>query len=165
MNSATLGDRMRRLTSWGRDDPPAQGTYDLPMQLIADEPQLRSVNAALGGAAAIAASSAATSFVSGFGCPSYDLAGYHCAFCGATRAVTALVHGDHGLALRNNLLVMLVLGLVAIRGLLLLLPRRGLVMAADAWIERVDLRVWAAALLAWTVARNLSWFWFLAPIS
>ena len=60
---------------------------------------------------------------------------------------------------------MLVLSFVLARGLLLVLRPNGVVMTTDLLIERVDLRIWIGALLIWTVVRNLSWFWFLAPVS
>lgn len=134
------------------------------VQVLAEQPQLRSVNAALGSFAVLGATSAAASLITGIGCPWWSLAGYHCAFSGATRSVVALLQGDHWLALRNNGLVVLALSFVLVRGLLLILRPNGIVMTTDLWIERVDLRIWIGALLIWTVLRNLSWFWFLAPV-
>lgn len=133
------------------------------MRITADEPQLRSVNSALLAGAAVAAGSAATSYLTGFGCPLFEVTGRWCAFCGAARAVRALATGHLDTALRNNGLIILVSGLVVIRAVLLVTGQQGTVSGVDNWIERVDIRVWTFAILLWTVARNLPWLWFLGP--
>ena len=133
------------------------------MPLIAAEPQIRSVNAALLGGAVVAAGSAATNYLTGFRCPVYEFAGCWCAFCGATRAVGQLLRGDPEVALRNNGLIVLTLGAVIVRSALQLLGGRRLVASADGLLERVDIRAWAALVLVWTLLRNLPWLEFLAP--
>ena len=45
-------------------------------------------------------------------CMFHQITGWHCPDCGGTRVVTALVHGDLGLAVRSNAL--LVIGLLVI---------------------------------------------------
>jgi hypothetical protein len=149
----------------GRESGHDEIAYDEEVHLIAAEPQLRSVNSALAGGSIVAAGSAATSYLTGFGCPSLTLAGCWCAFCGATRSVVALVRGQPDAAIRNNALVVLVLGFIVLRSLLSRTEAKGLAASADAWIVRVDLRAWAALLFGWTVLRNLSWLWFLAPVA
>lgn len=135
------------------------------MPLIAAEPQLRSVNVALAGGTAVAVASAATSYVTGFGCPLYDVSGHLCAFCGATRAVVALVNGNPVHALHSNGLVVMILAFAAVRFLLQAVGGRTIVDSGDALIVRIDVRVWAVGLLAWTVTRNLPWLGFLRPVA
>jgi hypothetical protein len=77
----------------------------------------------------------------------------------------ALVQGHPETALRDNAFVMLILVFTVARGVLLVTGRRGIVGSIDAGIERVDLRVWMGLLLAWTIFRNMPWFWFLGPAS
>lgn len=96
-------------------------------------------------------------------CAVYHLTGLHCPGCGASRAVHALLDGDLLLALRNNVLVVTALPLVAalyarwtvrrVQGRPLRMPPTLLVLAG----------VLVAVLFA--VLRNLPAFWFLAPTS
>lgn len=150
------------MAHWARDA--GYGATILGVRLITDEPQLRSVDAALAAGVVIAAGSAAVDHVTGFRCPLYALTGCWCAFCGATRAVVALVERHPETALRDNGLVMLILLFVVVRFVFRFAGARTLVASADAWIERVDMRVWMAVLLVWTVVRNLPWFSFLGPV-
>lgn len=97
-------------------------------------------------------------------CVVYHLTGLHCPGCGATRAIHALLDGDLMLALRNNAAVVLALPLAAL-GLLVWAVRR-VQGRAIAWRPPLPLLVAGLVLLAlYTVARNLPWFWFLAPTS
>lgn len=98
-------------------------------------------------------------------CALHALTGLECPGCGATRAVHALLDGHLLLALRNNALVVLALPLLAalavrrtlrrLRGELapLRAPSRGVVIAAVVLVA------------AYTIARNLPGFAFLAPTS
>ena len=133
------------------------------MRLTAAEPQLRSVDAALAGGGLVAAGSAALNWGTGLRCPLYTLTGHWCAFCGATRAVVALVKRHPEAALRDNSLVVLILILVGVRYALRLAGARSFVASVDGLLERVDLRVWAALLLVWTAVRNVPYLWWLGP--
>lgn len=135
----------------------------LTVPLTTAEPQLRSVDAALAAGGAMAAGSAAVSFVTGFPCPVHYLTGRWCAFCGSTRAVLALIDGHPETALRDNGLLMLILAFVVGRTVLRVTGGRAIVARVDTWITHVDMRVWTALLVVWTVVRNLPWFWYLGP--
>lgn len=63
--------------------------------------------------------------------------------------------------MRDNGLVMLMLALVVVRAIVCFAGGRAAVAGADAWITRVDLRVWPCLLFAWMLVRNLPGFWYL----
>lgn len=135
------------------------------MQLLAQEPQLRSVNTTLIGGATVAAGSAATSILTGFGCPSFELFGVHCGFCGATRCLKSVLDGDLAAAMQNNVIIVVGTALVLLRFAVMAAGGRDLVDRADSLFIRVDLRVWIWGVLAYAVARNLPWLSVIAPIA
>jgi hypothetical protein len=97
-------------------------------------------------------------------CPLHAITGGYCPGCGATRAVHALLAGDPGLALRNNAVLVLALPVLCALWLDWIRAR---VTGTDRRLvppTRV-LGVCAVLVLLYGVARNLSWFWFLAPTS
>jgi Protein of unknown function (DUF2752) len=95
-------------------------------------------------------------------CPTYALTGFYCPGCGGLRAVHALTHGEFGLALHRNPLVVLGLPLVA-WAYLAWLRRRALDRPVS-WLPPRALGVAIAGLLgAFTVLRNLPAFSWLAP--
>ncbi|WP_211233956.1 DUF2752 domain-containing protein [Chitinilyticum litopenaei] len=85
-------------------------------------------------------------------CIFYELTGFYCPGCGATRAVYALLHLDPARALRKNALLVLVgLPLLAFTLLNHLGPRRLLALRAEG-------RLWAAfgvLALLFAVLRNI----------
>jgi len=95
-------------------------------------------------------------------CPTYALTGLYCPGCGGLRAVHAVAHGDLGLALQRNPLVVVALPLAIwaylawVRGLALGRPLR--------WLPPRAL-TWGAALLVavWAVLRNVPACAVLAP--
>lgn len=96
-------------------------------------------------------------------CPFHWATGLYCPGCGATRALHALAHLDLAGALAMNPLLVLALPLVA---LLLAdharwLPGRPRLLRSPL----LDARPWAAAVIAFALARNLPWppFAWLAP--
>ena len=133
------------------------------MRILAAEPQLRSVDYTLAAGAIMAGGSAATALVMHVKCPILWATGCYCACCGATRAVFAVLHGDAGTAMRDNGLVMLIGVLVLVRYIVRYAGGRALVARVDHLVEHVNMNVWTLLLLAWTVLRNLPWFWYLGP--
>jgi hypothetical protein len=96
-------------------------------------------------------------------CPFHAMTGLYCPGCGTTRALHALVHGDVANALAMNPMFTLTLPLFA---LLLLDATTRLPMPLARAAQRIsDARVWAVAVIAFAVLRNLPWFPFnlLAP--
>jgi Protein of unknown function (DUF2752) len=95
-------------------------------------------------------------------CPTYALTGFYCPGCGGLRAVHALAHGDVGLALHRNLLLVVALPFLGwaylawIRRRALGRPPRWMLPAALWWAAPV-------VLVAFTVVRNLPAFGVLAP--
>ena len=96
-------------------------------------------------------------------CPFHAMTGLYCPGCGATRAVHALVHGDVVHALAMNPMFTLTLPVVVL--LLLHATTRLPAPVALAAQRCSDARVWAVAVIAFAVLRNLPWFPFnlLAP--
>jgi Protein of unknown function (DUF2752) len=92
-------------------------------------------------------------------CPFYLLTGLHCPGCGAQRSLHAISHGHVTEALRQNLLIVLSLPLLAYY-----LLRRGL--KREDW-QPIPFQSWSRPLLgfalAYAVLRNVSSFSFLAP--
>lgn len=134
------------------------------MRLLASEPKLRSVDAAVAAGILCAAGSAVVNHFTGWGCPFNAATGWWCPFCGGTRSIQALAHGRCDSALQSNGLVILVLTFVVAR-LVLRFSGNGLrLQKIDRWIGRVDLRVWAVALVTWTIVRNLPGLHLLGPL-
>jgi hypothetical protein len=102
-------------------------------------------------------------------CPFHALTGLYCPLCGSTRAVVALLHANLPLAARCNLvLVGCVMWTAAVavkvvgRGFPGLSERK---RVEGSPAERQAWRTWAvlAALVVFTVVRNLSGAWWLRP--
>lgn len=94
-------------------------------------------------------------------CPLESITGLECAFCGATRATRALLDGHVAEAFNLNVLfcVLVIVGLVALASAVFLpRPLRGVLTGRLGNLDRSRVvRVGAALLVAWTVARNLPW--------
>ena len=88
-------------------------------------------------------------------CMFHQLTGLYCPGCGATRALSALLHGDVLVSLHNNLLLVPLLSLIAV---LLIKPQISL--------KRPVMIAVLAVVLAFTVLRNIPVgpFTYLAPI-
>lgn len=96
-------------------------------------------------------------------CAVYHLTGLYCPGCGATRAVHALLDGDPLLALRNNVLIVVALPVVA--GVLVLwAARRVQGRTLDPPPQAVVVLL-AVLALVFAVLRNIPAFWFIAPTS
>lgn len=101
------------------------------------------------------------------GCPVHELTGAWCPGCGATRASWFLLHGHLGDALRYNALLLPAVAFLALRWLHLAAP------AGTGWLPRGvrspstirpgELTAVVAVVVAFTVARNLPPFDWLAP--
>lgn len=113
--------------------------------------------------AVLASGSAAVAWATHFPCPLYVTTGCWCAFCGSTRAVQALLHGQPADAVRDNGLTVLIVAFAATRLLLWTMGCGRVVEMVDGLIARVDMRIWTALLLVWTVVRNLPAFTALGP--
>ncbi|HEY6794547.1 MAG TPA: DUF2752 domain-containing protein [Kineosporiaceae bacterium] len=95
-------------------------------------------------------------------CPTLALTGVYCPGCGGLRALHALTHGEPGLALHRNPVVVLALPFV-VWGYLAWVRRRALDRTAT-WLPSPALTSSLVALLAvFTVLRNLPGFTWLAP--
>ena len=88
-------------------------------------------------------------------CMFHQLTGLYCPGCGATRALSAMLHGDVKASLHNNLLLFPLLGLVVF---LIVKPQTSLKRPVAAAI--------VAVVLGFTVLRNIpvAPFTYLAPI-
>lgn len=85
-------------------------------------------------------------------CPFYRLTGYYCPGCGSTRMLYHLVHGEPGLALRQNPLAFLCLPFVMVGLIQDLLPVRFLHTSR---IPHRWLVAFAVLVVLYAVARNL----------
>ena len=98
-------------------------------------------------------------------CLFHELTGLHCTGCGSTRSAYALLTGDLGGAWVQNPLFLLVLpwlGYGTVRGAVrLLLPGRDL---PSANVPGKLYWVFAAAVIAFSIARNLPFVHFLGPL-
>lgn len=88
-------------------------------------------------------------------CLFHSLTGLYCTGCGITRALHALIHGDLALAWSMNALAMLALPVWGALWIHEGLGRPAQWERGLAWLR--DARVWALAVLAFTIARNLPW--------
>ena len=88
-------------------------------------------------------------------CMFHQLTGLYCPGCGATRALSALLHGDIKASLHNNLLLIPLLSLIAV---LLIKPQISL--------KRPVAIAIVAVVLGFTILRNIpvAPFTYLAPI-
>ncbi|APX31680.1 hypothetical protein BH708_01905 [Brachybacterium sp. P6-10-X1] len=97
-------------------------------------------------------------------CVVYHLTGLHCPGCGAIRGVHALLAGDLLLALRSNALIMAALPVAALSfGVWTLHRIQG--RPTHMPLPRPLVVALLAAIILFTVLRNIPAFWFLAPIS
>ncbi|WP_193104425.1 DUF2752 domain-containing protein [Brachybacterium sp. FME24] len=97
-------------------------------------------------------------------CVVYHLTGLHCPGCGAIRSVHALLAGDLLLALRSNVLIAAALPLT-VAGFAVWTVRRARGWPTNLLPSQRVAYVLVAVIAVFTVLRNLSAFWFLAPIS
>ena len=89
-------------------------------------------------------------------CWFHAMTGADCPFCGGSRALGALLHGDLGGALRFNAFAVLVLLPAAVAGLVLL-GRTELGLRIPSWpVRRTALIGLAVAALAWWAVRDLA---------
>ncbi|HVU26723.1 MAG TPA: DUF2752 domain-containing protein [Verrucomicrobiae bacterium] len=95
-------------------------------------------------------------------CTFHQLTGFYCPGCGATRATYQLLHGNLLNALHDNALYVLVLFMVALRGIWFL-KRKMCNQPIGFFIPPLALWIFLAAALIFAVLRNLPAFSFLAP--
>jgi Protein of unknown function (DUF2752) len=90
------------------------------------------------------------------------MTGLNCPGCGMTRALYALLHGNMGLALKDNALFMLMLGALAVRGARLILRK---VKNRPATFDFSLKYLWTFLVVAFVfaVVRNLPGFEWLSP--
>ena len=95
-------------------------------------------------------------------CPTYALTGLYCPGCGGLRAVHALAHGEFGLALQRNPLV--VLGLPFVVWAYLAWLRRRVLDRPATWFPSKAL-TWTliGGIVLFALLRNLPGFGWLAP--
>lgn len=101
------------------------------------------------------------------GCPFHELTGWWCPGCGATRATWLLLHGDLAGVVRHNVLFLPAVAYLVVRYLHEAAP------GATRWLPRFvrtpstipagALRTLYVAIIAFTLARNLPAFDWLAP--
>ena len=102
------------------------------------------------------------------GCALYSLTGFYCPACGSQRAFSALLHGNIILALRNNLLFVLLIP-VLIR--LTFTGSRNVILNQKPYlkIKLTSLQLWTilGIILLFFILRNINTFPFnlLTPIS
>jgi hypothetical protein len=101
------------------------------------------------------------------GCPFHGLTGWWCPGCGATRATWLVLHGDLAGAARHNVLYLPALAFLVLRYLHLAVPARtswlpGAVRQPTS-VPTAALRWLVVGVVAFTVARNLPAFEWLAP--
>ena len=100
-------------------------------------------------------------------CPMHEVTGWWCPGCGATRATWLLLHGDVAGAVHNNALFLPFLAFLAVRYLHLLAPARTAwaprFVRAPSAIPSLAFRALVLVVVAFTVARNLPAFSWLAP--
>lgn len=96
-------------------------------------------------------------------CLFHSMTGLYCTGCGITRAAHALVHGDLATAWSMNALAVLALPVAVLLWAHWGLGRTPAIQGPMRWLR--DARVWAMAVLAFTLMRNLPWapFSALAP--
>ncbi|GAA3437328.1 DUF2752 domain-containing protein [Kutzneria kofuensis] len=110
---------------------------------------------------AVAAVTAAAGALLGTGivsipCWFHELTGADCPFCGGSRALGALLHGDLAAALRFNAFAVLVLLPAAVAGLVLL-GRTELGLPIPSWrVRRLGLIALGIAAVAWWLVRDLA---------
>lgn len=97
-------------------------------------------------------------------CIVYHLTGLHCPGCGASRAVHALLDGELLLALRNNAVIVIAAPLAA-AGFVFWTGQRIRGRPTDLWPSQPVVMTLFVLVMAYTVARNLPAFWFIAPTS
>ena len=95
-------------------------------------------------------------------CPTYALTGLYCPGCGGLRAVHALAHGDPGLALHRNLLVVLAVPFVT-WAYVAWVRRRVLARRARYVPGPAPVLAVVALGVVFAVLRNLPAFGWLAP--
>ena len=88
-------------------------------------------------------------------CMFYHVTGLYCPGCGATRALSAMLHGDMKASLHNNLLLFPLLALIAV-----------LIVKPEISLKRPVAITIVAIVLLFTILRNLPFapFTYLAPI-
>lgn len=96
-------------------------------------------------------------------CQFHRVTGLYCPGCGATRASYQLLHGNLVAALHDNSLFVLLLPVLAARGIWFLNRQRRR-QPVRFFIPPVALWVFLAVALVFVVLRNLPGFSFLAPV-
>ena len=88
-------------------------------------------------------------------CMFHQLTGLYCPGCGATRALSAMLHGDLKSSMHNNLLLFPLLALIAV-----------LIVKPEISLKRPVAITIVAIVLLFTILRNLPFapFTYLAPI-
>ena len=88
-------------------------------------------------------------------CMFHQLTGLYCPGCGATRALSAMLHGDLKSSLHNNLLLFPLLALIAV-----------LIVKPEISLKRPVAVAIVAVVLLFTILRNIPFapFTYLAPI-
>jgi hypothetical protein len=95
-------------------------------------------------------------------CQFHRLTGLNCPGCGATRALSALLHGDFLTALRDNVLLVGALAAAALRGGWLGLKKLRGQSGGEFFPVKFLIPLFVVALV-FTVLRNLPAFAFLSP--
>ena len=88
-------------------------------------------------------------------CMFHQMTGLYCPGCGATRALSAMLHGDMKASLHNNLLLFPLLALIAV-----------LIVKPQTSLKRPFAITIAAVVLGFTILRNIpvAPFTYLAPV-
>ena len=95
-------------------------------------------------------------------CQFHQLTGLNCPGCGMTRALYALLHGEVAVALHDNALLVLGLGILAIRGAWFGVKKlRG--QPGGEFLPAIILWPLLIVMLVFTVLRNLPAYAFLSP--